>query len=140
MEWMMATANDLSELRDISMPEVPGILPLAPGAIVLLAIAAWILLCVGWAVYLSYRAKAYRRAGVDLLGEAVTVRDVSVVLKRVAMVSYGRERVASLYGEEWVDFLREGGAEMPEIARCEDSDAEARLRGEAEKWIKKHRC
>jgi len=96
----------LSNLRDIVVPEAPPFWPLAPGMWVALGLVVLALLFVGWRVYMTRQSNAYRRAGLLLLGDARTAHDVSVAMKRVALAAFPREQVASLYGEEWVAFLR----------------------------------
>lgn len=63
----------------------------------------------------SYRSSAYRRAA---LRELATCKDdpehIARIVRRVAMVSYGRSRVASLFGDAWLQFLDQsiGGNEF----------------------------
>lgn len=77
--------------------------------------------------YMQYRSRWYRRLGVSglssLKSEVLAGGDfgygageLSRLLKRVALVGYGRERVASLYGGEWLSFL---------AGSCPDSRQEA---------------
>jgi hypothetical protein len=131
----------LEDLRDLAVPETPGIFPLAPGLVFLLVILGWLLLCAAWWIYQQRNATAYRRAGIALAKGAASVRELSVVLKRVAMVSYGREAVASLYGEEWVRYLENGcsGVNLKSIGDASQQPVSNELRGDALKWIKEHR-
>lgn len=102
----MESANSsLTDLSDIVLPGPVEFWPLGQGAYLLLLA---LLISVGLLVYLymeRYRANGYRRIGLNLLAEAQSVYDVSVVLKRVALAAFPRERVASLYGASWVEFL-----------------------------------
>ena len=102
---MNSEAFSLSKLRDIIVPDPPSFWPPAPGAWLALAVITSVLLLVGRWGYVAWKRNAYRRAGVALLDTANTVHDVSVVLKRVALVAYPREQVAPLYGQDWVNFL-----------------------------------
>lgn len=95
----------LSRLRDILVPNAPPMWPPALGVWVLLGLVLLALLTVGWRSAMLWRRNAYRRAGLALLSKAQTAHEVSVLLKRVALVAFPREQVASLYGEEWVAFL-----------------------------------
>lgn len=97
----------LARLKDIVVPDPPPLWPPAPGFwVLLLVVALGILLAIRqWRVVRN--RSAYRRAGLDLLGEAVSAHDVSVAMKRVALAAFPRERVASLYGDDWAAFLHE---------------------------------
>lgn len=95
----------LSNLRDIVLPDPVGLWPPGPGGLILLALLLFCLGIAGYCWYRRWKADRYRRAGLFLLAEVTTERDVSVVLKRVALAAYPREQVASLYGREWLDFL-----------------------------------
>ena len=132
----------LSELQDIVLPAVPPFWPPAPGfwiLLFLLVVAATSF----WRWRRShYRKNAYRRAGLELLEQAHSVRDVSLVLKRVALAAWPRDRVASLYGSEWADFLNDS------CARCRfdhdswskpDEPADPGLISTAAEWIRRHR-
>lgn len=131
----------LSDLQDIVLPAVPPFWPPAQGFWILLfllvvsAISFW-----RWRRML-YRKDAYRRAGLELLGQAHSVRDVSLVLKRVALAAWPRDRVASLYGSEWADFLNKSCAQC----RFEldgwnkpDEPADRGLISTASEWISRH--
>ena len=130
---------DIHQLRDVAVPEVPPLWPLAPGLNLLLCCLLWGLLCAAWWVYQRRKASAYRRAGIILLEQSQSLRELSAVLKRVAMVSYGREAVASLYGAEWVEFLHRGCAGVDLQALVEGEEINAPLRCDAAKWIRQHR-
>ena len=95
----------LDKLRDIVIPEPPPLWPLAPGMWVLIGLALLTLLLIAWQWRAARRRNAYRRAGLSLLNSASSARDVSVLVKRVALAAFPREAVASLYGKEWAAFL-----------------------------------
>lgn len=81
------------------------------------------------AIYLSikwmrkYLKNAYRRdalkhlsaieSGLGLQEEAVSLRSTLVLLKNVAMQTFGRENVAALFGNDWLLFLEEKGKDTP---------------------------
>lgn len=131
----------LNNLRDLMLPEAPSWWPLAPGLSFLLVLLLWVVLCCAFAYFRSYQSAAYRRAGIDLLASAGTVREVSILLKRVALVSFDRETVASLYGKQWVEFLQEScaGVQLGELASTADTEASPSLRKQAEKWMRGHK-
>jgi hypothetical protein len=91
---------------------------------------------------LAWKADGYRRAGISLLTKSTTVRDVSIVLKRVALAAFPREDVASLYGKDWARFLRDTGTQE-DLSEIETSDSNApatrELIDRAASWIKYHR-
>jgi hypothetical protein len=137
---MEGETPSLNDLRDLVLPTEPSWWPLAPGLSFLLVLLLWVALC--WAVifYRKYQARAYRRAGLALLADAVTVRELSELLKRVALVGFERETVASLYGKEWAEFLQQScaGVEMKELLNS--GEVSPHLRRQAGRWIKQHKA
>jgi hypothetical protein len=133
----------LENLRDIVLPDPP---PLWPPA----AEFWWLLIIVGMTLAIllfqwrrARRRNAYRRAGLALLDEAATVHDLSVTLKRVALAAFPRDQVASLYGQEWTDFLRMSCAQRdfsPLIQAGPDSPATEEHKRLAASWIRRHRA
>ncbi len=132
----------LSGLQEIVLPAVPPFWPPAPGFWILLflllvaAISFW-----RWR-RIHYRRNAYRRAGLELLQQTRSVRDVSIVLKRVALAAWSRDRVASLHDSEWADFLNSSCAECRferDSWHEPDKPADQDLISTASYWIRKHR-
>jgi hypothetical protein len=97
--------HSLSTLRDIVIPEAPPLWPPAPGMWLIIGIGLMVALVLIFRLYRNRKRRAYRRAGILLLQDVQTVRDISVLLKRVALSVFPRERVASIYGKEWAAFL-----------------------------------
>ena len=97
----------LNNLRDISIPDPPLFWPPAPGVWVAFGMVLATLLFIAWRLHAVRKRNAYRKAGLLLLRSAETARDVAVVLKRVAFAVFPREKVAPLYGQDWVEFLHE---------------------------------
>jgi hypothetical protein len=132
----------LSELQDIVLPAVPPFWPPAPGFwILLLMLVAVVISGWRWRRILRMR-NAYRQAGLELLEEARTVRDVSLVLKRVALAAWPRDQVASLYDSQWADFLNNSCAQCqfePDGWRQADEMADPQLIRTASHWIRQHR-
>ena len=139
---MNSEPYSLSNLRDIVVPDPPPLWPPAPGVWVVLGIVTAVVLIVCWRLHAVRKGNAHRRAGLALLGDAGTVHDVSVVLKRVALVVFPREQVAPLYGTDWASFLHSTCARssLSEIvatdSRVEASPALIELAGF---WIRHHR-
>lgn len=110
---MRSDPYSLNALEDIMVPDPVGLFPFAPFWWFASAIAAvWIVygLFTGW---IHYRRNAYRRQGVKLIHELhdaasfeTGLREVNEILKRVAIAAFSRERVASLWGSDWIDFLK----------------------------------
>ena len=73
-----------------------------------------------WRWLQHWHRDRYRREAVarlrglspEALGEQL-IAEINKLLKLTAMVAYSRERVASLYGEQWVDFLNRQCATVP---------------------------
>lgn len=137
---MESSNSSLSNLIDIIPPSPVPFWPLGQGAYLLLVA---IMISAALLIYLSlvhYKANQYRREGLNLLGDAVTVHDVSVVLKRVALAAFPREHVASLYGELWVRFLKEtcSNCDLEELQSELENEAGQELVNTASFWISKH--
>jgi hypothetical protein len=112
----VADPASLSNLRDIVEPAGITWWPPAPGVVLL---AVLILLWTAVAALLWWRNRqrnAYRRAALhDLAAIGVRlrspqtrtdgIRQLSVLLKRVALAAYPRADVASLTGNKWIAFL-----------------------------------
>lgn len=101
---------DLTELRDIHLPEPVSWWPPAPGWWVVAALAS---LLVGL-LYLGYRRHRRNRwrrsalAALARLSEAMPETlpaDLSVLLRRVAITRFPRREVAGLTGQDWLAFL-----------------------------------
>ncbi|MFK8115377.1 MAG: DUF4381 domain-containing protein [Rubripirellula sp.] len=98
----------LDRLNDFVLPETVGFLPLAPVwkfglVLVLLWLAKW-----AWIRIVAYIRNAYRREAVAELKVIEASGDVvrlNELLKRTAITAYGRDAVASLYGDRWLEFL-----------------------------------
>ncbi len=141
---LVGLLNQLAEVPDpapVSMvPQTAGWLVLAG---IVLAVAAWR----GWRVWQHYRANAYRRAALEALERAADDPvAVSGILKRAAMVAYGRRRVAGLSGQAWVTFLSETGAgEFGETALASaayqrgSAAADPQLLAAARAWVTSHK-
>lgn len=130
----------LQNLHDIITPPPVDFWPPGQGAYLLLVAVVIVLVVLGYIYMQNYRINKYRRAGIELLKSAVTVYDVSVVLKRVALAAYSRERVASLYGKEWCSFLADTcpGCNFQGLQEDPDAEAAKELTHAAKVWVRKH--
>ena len=70
-----------------------------------------------------YRKNGYRREALKTIArieqnsqnqnEANQLNDIWVLLKLVAMETFGRQQVAQLYGDDWLEFLESKGKNTP---------------------------
>ena len=117
------TAKELTQLRDIHLPTPVGWWPLAPGwyglAILVLVIVLILVFYISRS-YLNGRAKRqalclltnYEQQHQRLPNSQITTARISELLKRVALVYFPREDVASLQGERWLAFLNKTGKRL----------------------------
>jgi len=107
----------LAQLAPAHAPAAPGLWPPAPGwwllAVLLLAVAAAL------ALWLRRPARRLRRIALRELrqleqggaDDAALARGLEHLLRRYAVARFGREPVARLSGEPWIDFVAaRGGA------------------------------
>ncbi len=111
-----AQTDALAELRNIHLPDPVSGFPVAPGwwiLAVLVLVSSYLI--IRWLIR-YWLANRYRRAGTRQLNELLKqferdedqkkyLANFAILIKRLAMTVYPRERVASLTGEEWVAFL-----------------------------------
>ena len=117
-------ADPLAELRDLHLGAPPEVLLPAPGWWLLALIAIASLLALATVIAKRWRRRRYRRGAIGMLDVMLAefsisldatayLTGVSSLLKRVALVTFGRSHVAKLSGETWAAFLDETG-------RCRD--------------------
>jgi hypothetical protein len=143
----------LDLMHGLELPEAPGGLPQGPGWWLL---AGWLVAvaCIGLFARIRARQRDhYRRDALEALSRIdVSSPDagaeIGAVLKRTALAAYPRERVASLTGRAWAEFLKETGADAEVAASAEalaraayapTGDA-APLVLAAERWVLRHRA
>ena len=104
---------DLSGLKGLHIPQQPDVFPFAYGW--------WIALIIGFlfAVILFFLIVSFWQSRCNLvlkeLRQIKKVKDTRRLLielndlaKRLAICKLGREKIALLYGQKWVDFLNSG--------------------------------
>ena len=104
---------DLSGLKGLHIPQQPNVFPLAYGW--------WLALIIGFlfAVILFFLIVSFWQSRCNLvlkeLRQIKKVKDTRRLLielndlaKRLAICKLGREKIALLYGQKWVDFLNSG--------------------------------
>jgi hypothetical protein len=152
----------MEELVDIVVPEPVPFWPPGPAWFVLAGMIILLLVWIGWRAFVKWKGNAYRRDALTVLDSMVRgeggsdqafVMEVNELLKRVALVTFGRERVASLTGDEWIRFLEQTGGRVessagaalesvyrsPRDSRPGDADLRA-VESAARTWIRKHRA
>lgn len=132
----------LANLRDIALPDPPPLWPPAPGVWLLLIVIAAVVTALAVLWRRRWIDNAYRRAGIALLEDARTTREVNIVLKRVALAVYPRPEVAPLYGDDWTSFLDSScrGMRFADLVGVSDeADAPGKMRSLAQSWIRRHR-
>jgi hypothetical protein len=116
---MNPNPQQLLQLRDIHLPGQPAFWPPAPGwwlvAAIMIALLAWMAV----SALRRYRIHRQRRrvlaalAGLEHeLGSECSpeaLAGVSVLLRRLALLRFPRERVAALTGSAWLRFLDDSG-------------------------------
>jgi hypothetical protein len=141
----------LSKLHDYYQPAPPPWIPQTIGWYILFTIIALLLI---WLLFRAVRrwfANRYRREALRELATA-TPDQFSVLLKRVALAAWPREKVASLSGDDWLNFLSKSvkdntfqtgpGNRIEELALHPgnaSADDEQELRAIAAQWIRRHR-
>ena len=110
----------LQQLRDIHLPPPISGWPWAPGWWILMGVIVITIACLGYFLrrrFLQNKAKNAALAALWLCRRAYEVdhdgtkasADISILLKRVALAYFPRDRVAYLQGDAWVNFLTETG-------------------------------
>ncbi|WP_294226711.1 DUF4381 domain-containing protein [uncultured Shimia sp.] len=137
----------LNQLAEVPDPMPVSMVPQTAGWLVLLAAVMAVLAWRGWRLWQHYQANAYRRAALKALsasGDDPVV--ISGILKRAAMVAYGRRRVAGLSGQAWVAFLAEtGAAQFDDTAlfsaayQKAPGQSDPQLATAAREWVKSHK-
>lgn len=107
---------------------------------------------------LKYRRNAYRRLGIKQLQEILqsapgnAAFEINLILKKIAIGKFGRERVANLSGADWFSFLSSTSTKMAEPGKHDQvffisalygnhilNSQELKLLAEfADQWIKTH--
>lgn len=155
---------NLSTIQETQSEDIQGIIEPSPvpftfdtlGWKIVGVVLLLILIRIALKLYRRYQKNAYKREAIDLISslekssEHVPFETVSAALKKVALISYGREAVAALSGLSWLAFLQEKGKNTPFMNYKDDvldviyskktldkTKTEALLQL-SKKWIKTH--
>lgn len=145
-------SGSLQDLHPIVSPEPVGLLPLAPGWQVLLAIIAFFVLWQAWKLWLKRRANQYRRQAIRELDQLDGATGIPDLLKRAALSAFNRQEIAALTGSDWHQFLDRSarmdrftgscGAWLDAVAYGDDAltaDQISELQAAARTWLAEHR-
>lgn len=157
--------NDpLSQLKDIQLPDPIGWWPLAFSWWVVIFSFVVIVLFAVWFLRDRHRRNAYRReAQAQLMAiendsnltAQMKILQINALLKQVAITVYGRQTIAALSEQAWVDFLKKNAQFIAQPAELKSLLAQAyqpvermapadlqralnTLQGYAQQWIKGH--
>lgn len=141
----------LDKLHDFYQPPPPAWTPQTIGWYVVFAILGLLILWLTFRTIQHWRKNHYRREALRELA-STSPHQLSTLLKRTALVAWPRERVASLSGEAWLQFLSDTANEtafhQAPGSRIEDialqpitlsAEDEQSLRQLAANWIRRHR-
>ncbi|WP_058534094.1 DUF4381 domain-containing protein [Legionella saoudiensis] len=115
----MANQNDpLAQLKDIHLPDAIGWWPLAPGWYAVMLLSVLLLLILAFYLRRRWRYALAKKQALVLLAAyqesyekehnaPISSAQISELLRRVALVYYPRAEVASLYGDAWLQFLKQ---------------------------------
>lgn len=110
----------LNHLRDIHLADPPSWWPLAMGWHIVMGLLLFLLIWIivrNWWRWQRLLIKRKVISDIDKLKDSYLRNEqqenilatISILLKRVALVYYKREQIASLYGEKWLRFLDQTG-------------------------------
>jgi hypothetical protein len=116
---MNAAPQQALQLRDIHVPPAPPFWPLAPGWWIVGAIVFALLAWTAVLLWKRERVRRRRRRVIDALTvlertlaterSAEGLARISVLLRRLALTRFPRDKVAALSGDAWLRFLDESG-------------------------------
>ena len=154
------TSNETIELGQLLEPEPVGFSFSTPGWHIIAVIVIILLLVFFYQWVSQYRKDAFRREAIKSIlliekrykekQDANCVNDILVVLKLVAIESFGRENVAQLNGEDWLLFLENKADKTPfgnyseQISQFVNKEIEVpkndveRIIAISKRWIKTH--
>jgi len=102
---------DLSGLRDLHIPQDPGFWPPSNNLWIVLALCVVLIIFVAFAIYLwqlrpvIYAIKQYKKIAQKTTDNRLYLKEVSQLLRQVAIAVYGRTKIAPLSDQTWQDFL-----------------------------------
>jgi len=138
-----ANTPGFDQMHDIVVPESVSWWPLAPGWWVVLLVLAAVAVWGAVVVYRRWKAQGHRREALREL-DCIDPSQYSSLLKRVCMVEFERDEVASLSGEVWLkfldrtvggnDFTEGAGRDLLELAYRGEGDADL-IKDVVRRWL-----
>lgn len=126
-----AVANELKQLKNLAIPEPVSWFPHTWAWYLLFALIFCALIYLLFRWFRRYRANAYRREALTELERYETIllqtnnaisasQQLGQLLKRVALVTWPRTKVARLSGDEWIAFMQKHSPEKidPDLGTC----------------------
>lgn len=156
----MPNQDPLTQLKDIHLPEAISWWPLAPGWYVLIALGLCLITIITYQLFKKYAHALAKKQALKLLAHyqkqyqqehnvPLSSAKVTELLRRVALVYFPREQVASLQGEAWLQFLNQTGKgtnfnsvrkQLLEAPFQADNNIDLKpLFQQAQQWIKQRR-
>ncbi len=119
----MAKVDELAQLKDIHLPPSVGWWPLAPGWYLLMLLVFVVVIVLSYKIYRKKQHAKPKLQALALLkryqqhynkenNSQITSAHISELLRRVALVYFPREHVASLHGDSWLNFLNRTGKDV----------------------------
>ncbi|MFG0264491.1 MAG: DUF4381 domain-containing protein [Rhodopirellula sp. JB055] len=99
--------TSLDRLNDIVVPTPVPWWPLAPGWYVLSAILLTAGVWLAWKNWQNWKVNAYRREAIRELESANTAGAISELLRRTALATTSRSKLAAMTGDRWPEWLSE---------------------------------
>ncbi|QLG93404.1 DUF4381 domain-containing protein [Pseudomonas yamanorum] len=116
---MNAHVPSIEQLQELDLPAPVSYWPQTWGWYAILGLLVLALVVLGFKAWLRWRRNAYRREALVQLNALEDLRELPELLKRVALsmplAPEEHQRVPTLSGSGWQDFLqRHGAVELPE--------------------------
>lgn len=142
-------ADALSRLHDFYRPPPPSWTPQTVGWYFVFGLLVLLAVWIAWRIFARWRRNRYRREALQEL-EHADISAIPVLLKRTALAAWPRERVASLSGEPWLQFLeihdktfsKDKGRRILDLeyrSAPPGPEEERDIRQTAADWIRSHR-